>query len=366
MLACITNRSPRVVADFAAGDGGLLIPAHRQWPNADIVASDTDANAVRRMRRRYPTWRVSRCNFLSDKSIESTAHLPTIWGCTDLVLLNPPFSMRGGQYWRARIDTEEARCSHAMAFLCRATSYLSDHGELVAVMPESAQFSQRDAVVRTLLKQRFNIDIVESIPRGGFPGCAASCVVLRVSRREDALRVVAPIQQLETRLHVVRGSAQLHALNLAPARRGRRLVHTTNLQEQKLIGPYRRVYSERVLRGPCVLLPRVGKLSKEKIVVIADTRPFVLSDCVVAVMCPDVESAKKLVSLWISMWDELTKCYYGTGAPYTTINHLAMFITRVGLSQFVSVCPNPPAPRAVDGSEDTSRSKARITGEMTS
>ena len=59
-----------IVADLTAGEGGLLAAARRRWPNAPIVATDVNPNAVARLRRSYPDWSSGRVNLLQELDVD--------------------------------------------------------------------------------------------------------------------------------------------------------------------------------------------------------------------------------------------------------------------------------------------------------
>ena len=86
-----------VVADFAAGSGELLLAAASVWPNGTMAATDIDPLEIRNLRKIYASWRTGVCDFLNPRSRQSSPVLQSLNGCTNLVLLNPPFSCRGGE-----------------------------------------------------------------------------------------------------------------------------------------------------------------------------------------------------------------------------------------------------------------------------
>src|SRR5262249_19070348 len=86
--------SPRTVADFAAGPGGLIDAALSKWKNLEIIANDLCKNSAYKLRKKYPQGIVSCCNFLKRSSIKVAKFAPKI-GKLDLILINPPFSQRG-------------------------------------------------------------------------------------------------------------------------------------------------------------------------------------------------------------------------------------------------------------------------------
>ena len=95
MVSHVQYHEPKVIADFAAGDGELLLTAHRRWPHASIIATDLDKRSIRIIRHRNPVWSVGCCDFLNERSRIRCSPLRDMIGTVSLVLLNPPFSYRG-------------------------------------------------------------------------------------------------------------------------------------------------------------------------------------------------------------------------------------------------------------------------------
>ncbi|MBX3406693.1 MAG: methyltransferase [Phycisphaeraceae bacterium] len=368
MVENVTMGSPSIVADFAAGDGGLLIPAESRWPGARIVACDIDSRAVARLRRRRSSWLVGRSDFLKDRSVEATRHLPALWGCVDVILLNPPFSMRGGQRWESRIGQHAVTTGVAMAFLFRALPFLSSGGQLISVLPESCLHSERDAEAMERLRHCYSVEELCRLGRGRFDRCAARTVVLKVTQNvRVSSRIIRRVETDALPWNVMRGSAQMHSLRIASRRTGFTLVHTDNLRGSTVVGPHKRVWSTRPIRGSVVLLPRVGRTTLEKVVVLQTTRPIVLSDCVMAIECESVAEAHRVHQMIAQHWSRFQKCYGGTGAPYTTVEkiRLALRACMSGLNQ-APEWPKPPVPRIVGGRSGASIHVARATGEITS
>ncbi len=120
----VSIRRPDVVADFAAGDGALLRSASRAWPSSKILAIDIDSAAVRKLRYNYPSWLVGKCDFLQERSRKRCHLLNDCAQLADLVLLNPPFSCRGGS--TIKLSVQGSLClQQSYAFVLQASQYLS-------------------------------------------------------------------------------------------------------------------------------------------------------------------------------------------------------------------------------------------------
>ena len=93
----ITIGREDVIADFAAGEGTLLKAANIKWPKAKFVASDVDLGIIRFLKKQNRNWQVCKIDFLNSKSISNSPSLRSLIGKTKLILINPPFSCRGGK-----------------------------------------------------------------------------------------------------------------------------------------------------------------------------------------------------------------------------------------------------------------------------
>ena len=134
--------SPVTVADFCAGTGSLLQAAKERWPDAKYFANDIDIKVIKSVPD--VVWNSS--DFLN-QNFDATTQLE-FPNCFDLILLNPPFSLENTHHSHARGKFSNINCSVAFAFLFTALNYLSESGELLAVMPTSTLKSERDEKAR--------------------------------------------------------------------------------------------------------------------------------------------------------------------------------------------------------------------------
>jgi type I restriction-modification system DNA methylase subunit len=180
---------PAIVADMAAGEGSLLLEAARRWPTARIVATDIDRRTVSqlaRMNRR--NWKVGRCDFLGNRSRSASRILRKIEGNLNLLLMNPPFSCRGGSY--RLVDTQDGpvRASLAMAFLLLGLRYLSSRGQAVAILPVGCLHNRKDELAWQYIRKRFAVRELARWDNNTFPGCAASSVLVKLTALKPSQR----------------------------------------------------------------------------------------------------------------------------------------------------------------------------------
>ena len=113
MIASVRGHRPSVIADFAAGSGELLHAAAAQWNGATMIGMDIDERIVRALRRKEPDWIISRGDFLNPNPNLRAEALRRASGGVDLILLNPPFSSRGGTRSKLMLGNESLSCSRA-------------------------------------------------------------------------------------------------------------------------------------------------------------------------------------------------------------------------------------------------------------
>ena len=329
------SRSPRsmnTIADFAVGTGQLLRYASNRWPEARLIATDVQIHRLRRLRRQYPNWEVAKLDFLNDKARKRSSLLTKLSGRIDLVLLNPPFSCRGGTRYWGDLFGNRVSCSLAMAFVLISVNYLRAGGELRAVLPTSVLSSQKDSEARDILKQYASFETIADYGKYTFEGCFPRTNIVRIRRSRNCLSSGSATNKRSGRsrrtrigpIEILRGSIQMHTFEEAHGRGSIPLIHTTELRSEEQLDPSHRVKrGGKIVAGPAVLLPRVGRPNVEKVVLLLGNRKVALSDCVFALRCPNHSQAKRLYSQICKRWRVFKAAYTGTCAPYTTIGGIA-------------------------------------------
>lgn len=330
-----------VVADFAAGPGELLFAAESLWPMASVVATDIDPLAVRKLRALSRGWRTGVCDFLNPRSRRSSSLLRSLMGHTDLVLLNPPFSSRGGKRIPATTGGVTTKCSLGLAFVVNAIDYLADGGELIAVLPEGSMTSERDSTTWNLLRGLGNVEVLKTNGFGTFAGAAVRTTVVRFQKVHNHTRTESsPVLQTSTvscgplrpLVHIVRGTAAVSDVQRSQDNVDAiPFVHSTHLQDFTISShTYVRNLLRRRAVGPMVLLPRVGQPKRSKVARCLDSKVFMLSDCVIALTCDSSKSADLLWKDLQSNWGLLEREYVGSGARYITTRRLSDLLLGLG------------------------------------
>lgn len=310
---------PKLVADFSAGDGSLLRAASDRWPSAVIIATDIQSKLVRQIKAANPTWIAGTCDFLLERSVRSCKSLAGRQGAVDLVLLNPPFSMRG----QAVARNSRPVPSIALRFLLRATAYASPHAEICAILPISSLYGEKDRSARLRLERDWSIHLVEKLPRGSFPGCFAEAAIVRLSRKlSEGEERSTETPTLFSHATITRGRVHVHTVK--PKRGGPRVefIHSTNLTNSRVSRSGLHVDPVQVITGPAILIHRVGRPSKSKVCMLEAGRRVQLSDCVIAIQAQDREEIESIFEALMEHYATLKSAYIGTGAPFITVSRL--------------------------------------------
>ncbi len=355
-LAALMARSCRVrpmpnemfvVADFAAGGGELLVAAAAEWPSATLVGTDIDSRAVRRLRATSRRWRTGVCDFLNPRSRRNSPLLRELMGRTNLVLLNPPFSSRGGARVSVATTGVTAKCSMGLAFVVAAIEYLVVGGELIVVLPEGSLTSEKDSMTWSLLRSMGDIEVVKANGQRTFPRAVVRTVVVRFQKR-FALPKIDPSPILKAplgnwtnsgpKVHIVRGNTGVNEIARSPnCTESIGFVHSTNLQDFTICSLFEvGIRVGRRASGPMVLLPRVGQPRRKKVAQFLDTKQLIISDCVIALTCDSTKAAQHLWKDLQANWSLLKKEYVGSGARYLTIRRLSDLLRRLGYSPQIS------------------------------
>jgi hypothetical protein len=338
--------SPAVIADFAAGDGQLLKAAHEKWPQSTIIATDINKSSVALMRRTAADWHVGLCDFLNPRSRSRSSILPEIKGKVSLVLLNPPFSCRGNTRVLVNFNGTEIRCGVALAFVLTSITFLCSDGQLIAVLPAGCLQSQKDAAAWEAIRKVCHVKVVGENGHRTFSGWSPKTVIVRLKMRPARNRarrrsnIASNNGHLTMRrrisVSVFRGKISMPDLNGNKAKRTVPLVHSTELEKSGVNLSRRRVDAKlKSVRGPAVLLQRVGRPDVGKILPYFEEKPIVLSDCVIALKCGTTDEARVVKTTMVKNWEKIERAYGGTCARYITVDSLCDLLNSFGFEAAV-------------------------------
>lgn len=327
IVSMAQTRAPRVIGDLAAGRGALLAAAERRWPKARVVANDVDRGLAASMRYEHPTWTVGACDLLSSY-LRRRSTLRDFEGAIDLIVLNPPFSDRGGHARHlVTLAGAEVRTTRAIAFVIESISWLSLRGEIVAIVPAGSLTSERDRPALRLLADLGDLT-VKAVERDDlFAGCRVRVSLLRfvLGRRPPTTAPPSPASSPvgTPRFRFFRG--QISASRREAGRHG--LIHSTSLQGGK-VDALRRTAGGRLHTEPMVVLPRVGKPRADKLA-LWDRGEVAISDCILAIAGGSSVEMEALLGRMRENFERLSALYCGSCAPYLTLARLAEFVEAI-------------------------------------
>lgn len=319
LVATVQGSDPLTVLDLAAGNGSLLAAASRRWPKVRLIGVDVDGAALAALQRT-----LSGALCLHQDAMDPLGQLPEI----DVVLLNPPFSHRGGTFWSVQDGDGVHRCSPAMAFLHRAVELVREDGEVVAIMPRNSVRSEKDAAVWKALRQRYDVRLCGHFGRNTFDGCFPSVVLVYVRKRHSQGEEPA-----SNATPVAIGSAFLYRGTLPVSNsRGKGetdLLHTIHLAKGRCTS-LRCEPSPADLSGLVILLPRVGACHPEHLAIRRLARATRLSECVFAIWSEDEAATRRLYKTLRDNFERLEAAYHGTCARYITVSELVSLLETFG------------------------------------
>lgn len=336
LISAFTIPTPKQIADFAVGDGKLLCAAQKRWPSVRCTAIDIDEEVIVTLKATYPDWQAHTCDFTDAEAREEPLTKLKRIVRFPAIALNPPFSIQEGKV-RVRAVTIEGttvRCSPALAFVVDALAYLKKGGQLVAIIPQGPLYNAQDAKARQLLQEHYGFEIVELIPQAGFKNCTPRTAIVRFTAGVSIEMVAETDEAIDETLvsRLIRGSISNTTVESSEHPLSLPFIHTTDLEGINLYSPKKRIFRSDVVfaTGPAVLIPRVGKPSINKIVLLPAGTQAVLSDCVIAAECLTLEDARELHQRLIAKWSELEQVYGGTGARYISVDKLTIFLKKRG------------------------------------
>lgn len=324
----------RVIADLAAGSGALLKAARRRWHlGPTYLACDSDPAFV--------SGDLADLHWLETYQMDSLSLEPRETAdivrrrLPDLILLNPPFSYRGGRFLPVELDGHSYRVSPAMAFLARSIELLDSGGQVVALLPRNSVMGQRDESFRDLLYERHGLECLQFLAPSDFPGVNSSTVIVRLCRDSGSgrrLTLLAPrpagtvgIATLE----LLRGRLSPTVARESSGSEGVRYIHSTDLRRlDEAQNSY--VVSRSAVHGLLVLLPRVGYPTPDNIRTLRSDAGIVLSDCVLALRVPDEGNLESLSQYLLANLASLRARYHGSCAPYITVRGLSEWLKEGG------------------------------------
>lgn len=326
--------------DPTVGNGALLGAVRAVYgPGSTLAGAEIDRARQRALTLREPDWVIGRGDSLNARSRGSNRGWRAARAACEAVVFNPPFSFRGGGGVTVGLGDDEAVVSPALGFILTAAELRPSRG-MAGVIPAGALHNRRDASAWDLLLKTFDLEVIRHLPRGAFPGIAATSVLVRLTAREapgkaasgppkSAVALARPRAAGCCCVEIFRGKARMIDVDRWGGRDA--VLHTTDLTHNEALT---RRTQDAMNEGPVVLVPRVGKPDRSKILVLKGAAN--LSDCLIGVRPSDASFADELAQRIRDEFAGLQRMYLGTGAPHLTIGRMESFARSLGLTPIPS------------------------------
>ena len=263
--------------------------------------------------------------------------------------------------------------------MVNSIDYLTEGGELIAVLPVGSLTSEKDAMTWSLLRRLGDIQVLKTNEPRTFARGTVRTAIVRFQKRHSCAKSEPPVlntrsascQDLHQPVRIVRGSTQMNEIRLSEGYADSiAFIHSTHLQDFTVSSHYKvRGCRGRCVVGPMVLLPRVGQPKRSKVAQYPDSDTFMLSDCVFALMCHSPDNAELLWRDLQSNWNLLEQEYVGSGARYITNRRLSDLLTRLGYFPLVGSSQDRDVVKGGSGMVDVKicllSDRAQIPARMT-
>lgn len=338
--------SPNSVLDPAVGDGSLLRAAVERWPSIRAIGLDIDSQQLRRTRIRNPDWDLGRVDIFSDRSRRASSLWRSAEADLDLILLNPPFSYRGGHSEATEYEGSRFNLTPASASVAVALSRLRPDGELLALLPAGVLSLERDDNFWRSVSESRAVDTVAEFSSTAFPGTRTKSVLVAVRAQAEPRR--GELLAFPVRAHfcveLVRGRVPVHRVGSAAGSGVRaQFLHTRDLSSlPSVTSPVVTADGTLATPGPLLVLPRVGRVLASHLKIVASGEPVVLSDCVLALRAADAGMLIDLQRQLLEEVHQLQELYRGSCAPYVTLRRLSDFLAVRGFCVHHVAASAPP------------------------
>ncbi|QNO38177.1 hypothetical protein H4J02_03880 [Protaetiibacter sp. SSC-01] len=246
------------------------------------------------------------------------------------MLLNPPYSFRGGSGVAIELAGTRLSVSPAAAFVWRVIEELPNLSGIAAILPEGVLHNIRDRPVWAAIEREFAVSARVSLGARSFRGAVVNAVLVTIDRTDSLVKAGRSA-------HL--GRAPLGVCNCVEIVRGRvpvrvadqggdtPFIHSTDLAGAVVLG---KTGGNRALATPghLVLFPRVGPRSAGRTRMVDG--PVVLSDCVMALRLRDRNSAIRMLEWLRASSDALDSEYHGTGARHITVEAVGTLLRAAG------------------------------------
>jgi hypothetical protein len=155
------------------------------------------------------------------------------------------------------------------------------------------------------LRKNYNFKILEELNNQGFEKCTPNVILAFINDTQSIVlnnafrQVNAEIKHLQ----IQRGGIGMHSIQ-EYKKNFVLLVHSTNIKDNKIVGlKYKVRNTISYIKGPALLIHRVGQPNAKKICLISSKEAYALSDCVIGIKTKTMEECQYLKILSIPLPD---------------------------------------------------------------
>lgn len=356
------------IIDPCMGGGALLSAVESRFRDqVTLLGLDIDSGAVRSLRESEPSWGLGRANLLDPKS--RSASIPWRRAKSDLaaVVINPPFSQKGGGGEIIHYEDYSGRVSPANQFLVEVLKFLSPSVGIFAVLPDGAINADRHRPLWAEIERKYEVSVLEKVRPTTFKGARVATALVKLVRRPNALlqanpalpqtRTLAPTLEGCRCVEIIRGRTPVHSVDESRATQKVPFLHTTNLMD---VFPTRFASDHLADEAPFVLIVRVGQWKRPSTV---ELGRVVLSDCLIALRPKTVTQLDVLQNSIEENSEILLEKYKGTGAQYLTLNALMEALAMIGWQPEVVKAGSPVNPCRCEAGEEISQLNSSVKAE---
>lgn len=315
------SRPPLLIADFAVGEGSLIHAAYKYWPDAKYIVNDIDEKVLSKIKLEN-----IQVSFFNENFIIS--NFSNLSDKIDLILLNPPFSH--GNRKKYKWGDSDIYSGIALFFIYKSLNYLSDNGQILAILPNGCFSTERDSLGLKYIQNLYNLEKFDIKDTRIFHKARPNTSIVRITKYNKKLNytinaIHPSYSDICENFKIFRGNIQLHKKidsGTTP------LFHTTSLKEDSL-EPIKFINSNLpTIKGRMLLIPRVGNFNKSHIVIHYSRENIYISDCLFSIKCKNLQEAKLLKNFIFDNWNIFIQLYDGSGAKFITKKKLESFLKK--------------------------------------
>lgn len=181
------QENPKIIADFASGEGSLLLAAQEKWPLAHLIANDIDASCVDLLHTNLNNKTLYNMDFLSKNFVEKTL---TSYHDVDLCIGNPPFQMVENSSISKRLLFSSGLSKYAnfksipieILFVLMCFAVTRKGGEIILILPDGLVSGEKWKQFRSFLFDGNHVRKCIELPSGSFTLTEAKTHILIIQK----------------------------------------------------------------------------------------------------------------------------------------------------------------------------------------